>query len=83
MPTADGVNLGPFLATDGNSARDLLHASFGGVTTVGLPASNREGAALMRDLGFEPRPSSIRMFLGPRPVQNAACIYGIANGATG
>jgi GNAT superfamily N-acetyltransferase len=83
MPTSDGVNLGPFLAEDRESAADLLNAAPGGVTTIGIPAPNQAGAALLQDLGFEPRPACTRMYLGPRPEQNAACIYGIANGATG
>ena len=83
MPTPDGVNLGPFLAEDRDTASALLDAAPDGVTTVGLPASNREGAALFTDLGFEPRPSCTRMYLGPRPEQDATRIYGIANGATG
>jgi len=83
MPTSDGVNLGPFLAEDPDSAAALLYAAPSGTTTVGLPAENRNGAALLHELGFEPRPSSIRMHLGPRPEQDLARIYGIANGATG
>jgi len=83
MPTSDGVNLGPFLAADRESAAALLHAAPDGTTTVGLPAENREGVVLLQELGFEPRPSSIRMHLGPRPEQDSTSIYGIANGATG
>jgi ribosomal protein S18 acetylase RimI-like enzyme len=83
MPTSDGVNLGPFLAEDRATAEALLSAAPDGVSTLGLPASNHEGVALMQELGFEQRPSCTRMHLGPRPEQNAACIYGIANGATG
>jgi GNAT superfamily N-acetyltransferase len=83
MPTAKGVNLGPCLATDKNTAAQLLKAAPAGITTVGLPAPNRKGVALLQELGFDPRPSSIRMFLGPRPTQEPGHIYGIANGATG
>lgn len=83
MPTPDGVNLGPFLAEDRDSATELLNAAPGGVTTIGLPVPNQAGTALLQDLGFEPRPACARMYLGPSPEQNAACIYGIANGATG
>ena len=83
MPTSDGVNLGPFLAEDRESAAALLDAAPAGTTTVGLPAPNREGVALLSDLGFESLPSSMRMYLGPRPEQDTASIYGIANGATG
>lgn len=83
MPTSDGVNLGPFLAEDPATAEALLDAAPGGTTTLGLPAPNQAGAALLLERGFEQRPSSIRMYLGPRPEQNTAGIYGIANGATG
>jgi GNAT superfamily N-acetyltransferase len=83
MPTSEGVNLGPFLAADRDSAAALLNAAPDGTTTIGLPAENREGVALLQELGFEPRPSSIRMHLGPRPEQDSTSIYGIANGATG
>jgi GNAT superfamily N-acetyltransferase len=83
MPTSDGVNLGPFLAEDQDSAAALIDAAPGGTTTIGLPAPNQAGVALLQELGFEKRPSSIRMYLGPHPEQNAAGIYGIANGATG
>ena len=83
MPTSDGANLGPFLAEDRDSAAALLDAAPDGTTTVGLPAENQAGVALLKELGFEQRPSSIRMYLGPRPEQSTSRIYGIANGATG
>ncbi len=83
MPTSDGVNLGPFLAEDRATAAELLDAAPAGKTTIGLPALNTDGVELLQNLGFEQRPSSVRMHLGPRPRQDTACIYGIANGATG
>jgi ribosomal protein S18 acetylase RimI-like enzyme len=83
MPTSDGVNLGPFLAEDPASAAALLDAAPEGVTTVGLPATNPAGLALLQERGFEQSPSSIRMYLGPHPGQETTGIYGIANGATG
>ena len=83
MPTSDGVNLGPFLAEDRESAAALVDAAPGGATTIGLPALNQAGIALLQELGFEQRPANIRMYLGPRPEQDTGNIYGIANGATG
>jgi ribosomal protein S18 acetylase RimI-like enzyme len=83
MPTSDGVNLGPFLAEDQATAEALLDAAPEGTTTLGLPATNQAGLALLQERGFDQLPSSTRMHLGPRPEQNPSGIYGIANGATG
>lgn len=52
--------------------------------SVGIPAENKEGVALLQDLGFTATPSSYRMVRGPRTAagrpQN---IFAIGGGAIG
>ncbi len=68
IPTTTGVHIGPCVAEDASIAAELLrgalHAGRGRSVTIGMPASNRAGAALLRSLGFAPTAPSVRMVRG-------------------
>lgn len=88
LPTDSGVFIGPLVALTPRSAWDLLAASLAscesGTMTIGIPSPNLKAVGIVRDLGFEPRPPSIRMVLGgPVASGRRETIFAIANGATG
>jgi len=89
VPAMASPSIGPLVAVDVDAARHLLGAALAELPTtftitLGIPETNREGVALYRSLGFEPRPSCTRMACGtdaaPGRVDD---IFGIANGAIG
>jgi ribosomal protein S18 acetylase RimI-like enzyme len=83
-----GIRLGPWVATDLEPARMLLHAMLadvpGETVAVGIPCVNTTAVELLESEGFRKTPSSLRMRRG-RPICSGTPqrIYGIANGAMG
>jgi GNAT superfamily N-acetyltransferase len=88
LPTERGISIGPLVARTPRAAWDLLAATLVSdeptTYTIGIPAPCARAAGIVGDIGFEPRPPSLRMVLGdPGPPGDPACIYAIASGATG
>jgi ribosomal protein S18 acetylase RimI-like enzyme len=88
MPTVQGVHFGPAVADSPDVARQLLEAALrqaeGRTMSLGIPAPNEEGIALVRSLGFTETPSSLRM-VRPAPIcaGRPTHVFGIASGAFG
>jgi GNAT superfamily N-acetyltransferase len=86
-PSDRGLRLAPCVALDAADARALIESAVataaGQPVLAGLPAVNTAGIELLAAMGFEPRPSSFRMRLGPPLRADPARIYGIASGAVG
>lgn len=89
QPSRLGRRLGPWVASDANSAAALLRAGLqavGEVTTiVALPAVNQAGIELLQSDGFRNVSSCRRMVLG-RAGESAGQpeqVFGLANGAMG
>lgn len=88
LPTETGLFVGPLVARNTRAAWDLLAATLVsedlGTLTIGIPAPNTRAHSIVRDLGFEPGPSCLRMVLGePVASGDPSSIFAIANGATG
>jgi ribosomal protein S18 acetylase RimI-like enzyme len=86
--TDRGFRIGPCLADDPANAKRLLMAAVaaaaGRTVLIGVPAPNPAALAMLCDLGFEPRPSSLRMRLGPRlDGADPSRVFAIASGAVG
>jgi hypothetical protein len=87
-PTTTGVHLGPCVAVNDKTASLLIEAALfagqGRAVTLGIPDTNPAGLHLLRCLGFEETPPSIRMVRGERQAAGLPeAIYAIAHGAIG
>jgi predicted N-acetyltransferase YhbS len=87
-PTDRCHRLGPGVATDEEAARVLITAGLNRfpscICSLGIPALNSSGQAVLRSLGFLPTPSSIRMIRGPvRAFGRPELVFAIAGGAVG
>jgi ribosomal protein S18 acetylase RimI-like enzyme len=86
--SAIGVRLGPWVSLEPDGARLLLAAGLytaGGASVVAaLPGPNLAAAELLRRMGFQETPSSLRMVRGPTVSTGAPdTVYGLASGAVG
>ena len=88
IATTTGVHVGPMIADDECVARELWGATMrearGRRISVGIPAPNRAGCDLLRSLGFQPRPSSLRMTRGvASPGAAGDGVFALGSGAFG
>lgn len=87
-PSDRGFRVAPCIALEAAAARSLIATAVvtagAGPVLVGLPARNTEGLEMLAQMGFEQRPSSYRMRLGPPlGAGDPTRIFGIASGAVG
>ncbi len=88
FPSAVGVKLGPWIATDREVAESLIDrvlTDFAEASiVVGMPETNRDAVELLTDRGFYETDSSLRMIRGgPAPEGDSRRLFAIANGAMG
>jgi ribosomal protein S18 acetylase RimI-like enzyme len=89
IPTQDGAQIGPTVATGAGAARALLetaaHAAAAPALVTGIAAVNHTGVELLRDLGFHESGASHRMVWGdPDGVtDDPHSLFAIASGACG
>lgn len=88
FPSAVGVHLGPWIATDREVAASLIDrvlTDFAETSIiVGVSETNRDAIDLLKDRGFRETESSLRMIRGgPAPDGNSERLFAIANGAMG
>jgi GNAT superfamily N-acetyltransferase len=88
LPTMTGLHLGPCVARDADTARQLLGAALGHAAgrmlTAGVPGPNKEAVKLFTALGFSPAASSERMRLGEAGTEGRADLtFAMGNGGTG
>lgn len=88
MPTDRGFRIGPCVARGTEDARCLIDtaiaAAAGRPVLVGVPAPNTEALDMLVEMGFEARPSSLRMRLGPAiAMGDPSRAFAISSGATG
>jgi GNAT superfamily N-acetyltransferase len=87
-PTDRGFRVGPGVALGPADARRLIEAAArvasGRPVQIGLPYLNAHVIATLAERGFERRPSSLRMRLGPPiTVGDPGLVFAISSGATG
>lgn len=88
LPTDLGLRIGPSVARSQADARCLIDAAIdtagGRPVLIGVPAPNTEGLHILGEMGFENRPPSLRMRLGP-PVAagDPSRVVAISSGAAG
>jgi len=88
VATDRGLRIGPCVALDVAGARCLIDAAVaaaaGRAVMIGVPAPNAAALDLLAGMGFERRPSSLRMRLGPAvAVGDPQRVFAISSGATG
>jgi GNAT superfamily N-acetyltransferase len=86
--TDRGFRVGPGVALEAADARGLIEtaiqAASGRPVLIGLPSLNTGVLAILAEMGFERRPSSLRMRLGPpTDVGDPGLVFAISSGATG
>lgn len=88
IPTDLGLRVGPCVAVDLSDARPLIDsavvAAAGRPVLIGVPAPNTDMVRMVAAMGFEERPSSLRMRLGP-PIAagDPSRVFAISSGAAG
>ena len=87
-PTDRGLRIGPCVAVSRTDARCLVEAAIvaaiGRPVLIGVPAPNTEAIHLLAEMGFDKRPSSLRMRLGPPTAAgNPNRVLAISSGAAG
>ena len=86
--TDRGLRIGPCVAREAADARCLIAAAISAANDqpvlIGLPAPNTEALDMLTAMGFEPKPSSFRMRLGP-PIATGdpTRVFAISSGAVG
>ena len=88
LPSASGVQIGPWIGEDLEAAtvvlRSVLREIPGIPVGLGVPCVNREAVELLTSLGFQQRPSSLRMVYGePQGRGLPERVFAIGSGATG
>ena len=88
QPSSAGLRIGPWVADHGQAASDLLDAALAfareRTAILACPGPNQPVRELLRERGFLPTPSSLRMVRGPCLAGgNPECVYALANGAQG
>ena len=88
VPTDRGLRVGPCVARSPSDVRPLVaeavSASAGRQVLIGVPSPNTEALGMLGAMGFEERPSSMRMRLGPAiAVGDPAGVFAISSGAAG
>ena len=87
-PSNQGFRIAPCAALEHEDARCLIDAAIsaasGAPVLIGLPALNTAGLDMLREMGFEKAPSSLRMRLGPAiDAGDPTRVFAIASGAVG
>jgi predicted N-acetyltransferase YhbS len=88
VPTDRGFRIGPCVALGRADARSLIAAAIAAAADrpvlIGVPALNHEARAMLTGMGFEKRPSSLRMRLGaPTASGDPSRVFAISSGAVG
>lgn len=80
-PCADGMRVGPFLATSTETARTLLHSilhhSKGQKVLIDSPVTNPDASALLSEFNGKVVFETIRMYRGYQPDLQHCAIYGL------
>ncbi len=88
LPSASGVQIGPWVGEDLEAAHVVLRSILSEVKGVrvglGVPCVNREAVELLTSLGFQRRPSSLRMVYGEAQGRGLPeRVFAIGSGAVG
>lgn len=88
VPSASGVQIGPWIGENLEAAnvvlRSILSEIPGMAVGLGVPCVNREAVELLTSLGFQQRPSSLRMVCGEAQGRGIPeRVFAIGSGAKG
>lgn len=88
LPSASGVQIGPWIGENLEAANRVLRSVLSEIPGVavglGVPCVNREAVELLTSLGFQQRPSSLRMVCGEAQGRGLPeHVFAIGSGAMG